>query len=165
MNLNLIEDFETTSKDFINMSNKLVIKGRVVSGAKKAAFFTQLDWVLQQCSEKLGFKPFPGTLNVEILPECLLEAESIQEEKGLELAPPDPNDPIDSTFCTAQVLPVSIEGIHGAIIIPEEKVKIHDKNIIEAIAPVNLKDALNVDDGDIITLTIQRTLPADTNNV
>lgn len=160
-----MEIFETTSKDFINMSNIRILKGKIVSGAKKAAFFTQLDWVLEQCLEKLGFKPFPGTLNVEILPECLLGAESIQEEKGIELIPPEPNDPIDSTFCTAQVLPVSIQGIGGAIIIPEEKVKIHDKNIIEALAPVNLKDALNVDDGDIITLTIQKTPPADTDNV
>ena len=147
------------------MSNKRVLKGRVVSGAKKAAFFTQLDWVLEQCLEKLGFKPFPGTLNIEILPESLLDAESIPGKKGIELIPPEPNGPIDSTFCTAQVLPVSIEGIDGAIIIPEEKVKIHDKNIIEAIAPVNLKDALNVDDGDTVTLTIQRTLPTGTNNV
>ena len=140
------------------MSNKRFINGKVVSGAKKAAFFTQLDWVLEQCSEKLGFKPFPGTLNIEILPESLLDAESIQEKMGIELIPPESNGPIDSTFCTAQVLPVSVEGIDGAIIIPEEKVKIHDKNIIEVIAPVNLKDALNVDDGDTVTFTIKRTL-------
>ena len=140
------------------MSIKRVIKGRVVSGAKKAAFFTQLDWVLEQCLEKLGFKPFPGTLNIEILPESLLDTESIPGKKGIELIPPEQNGPIDSTFCTAQVLPVSIKGIDGAIIIPEEKEKIHDKNIIEAIAPVNLKDALNIDDGDTVTFTIKRTL-------
>jgi riboflavin kinase len=112
--------------------------------------------------EKLGFEPFPGTLNVEILAECVLEAESIQEEKGIELAPTDLNE---SAFCSAKVLPVSIEGISGAMIIPEEKVRIHGKNIIEAIAPVNLKDALHKNDGDTITLTIQRTPPADTDNV
>ena len=134
------------------MSNKCTLKGKVVSGAKKAAFFTQLDWVLQQCSEKLGFKPFPGTLNIEILPESLLASESIQEEKGIELIPHDP------TFCTAQVLPVSIEGIDAAVIIPEEKVRMHGKNIIEVIAPVSLKDALNIDDGDTVTLTIKKTL-------
>ncbi len=152
MNLNLIEDFETTSKDFINMSNKQVLKGRVVSGAKKAAFFTQLDWVLQQCLEKLGFKPFPGTLNIEILPESILDVESIQKEKGIELVPPDQ---IHSGFCTAQVLPVSIGMANAAIIIPSEKVRIHGKNIIEVIAPMSLKDALNVNDGDIVTLIIK----------
>jgi len=134
------------------MSNKRVLKGRVVSGAKKAAFFTQLDWVLEQCSEKLGFKPFPGTLNIEILPESFLGVESIQKEKVIELIPPDP------TFCIAQVLPVSIEGIDAAVIIPEEKVRMHGKDIIEVIAPVSLKDALNIDDGDTVTLTIKKTL-------
>jgi len=131
------------------MSNKRILKGRIVSGAKKAAFFTQLDWVLEQCSEKLGFKPFPGTLNIEILPESLLDVESIQEEKGIELVPSD------SAFCTAQVLPVLIEEIDAAIIIPAEKVRVHGKNIIEAIAPMSLKDALNIDDGDTVTLTIK----------
>ena len=141
--------------NYPDMSNKRVLKGRVVSGAKKAAFFTQLDWVLEQCSEKLGFKPFPGTLNIEILPESLLDAESIQEEKGIELVPPDP------TFCTAQVLPVSIEEVDAAIIILPEKVRVHGRNIIEAIAPMSLKDALNIDDGDTVSLTIKRTLSKD----
>ena len=131
------------------MSNKRILKGRVVSGAKKAAFFTQLDWVMEQCSEKLGFKPFPGTLNIEILPESLLNADSIQEEKGIELVPSD------SAFCTAQVLPILIEEVDAAIIIPAEKVKVHGRNIIEAIAPISLKDALNIDDGDIVTLIIK----------
>ena len=131
------------------MSKKQILKVRVVSGAKKAAFFTQLDWVLEQCSEKLGFKPFPGTLNIEILPESLPNVESIQEEKGIELVP------ADSAFCTAQVLPVLIEEIDAAIIIPAEKVRVHGKNIIEAIAPMSLKDALNIDDGDTVTLIIK----------
>ncbi len=131
------------------MSNKRILKGKVVSGAKKAAFFTQLDWVLEQSLEKLGFKPFPGTLNIEILPESLPDAESIQEEKGIELVPPDPK------FCNAQVCPVSIEGIDSAIIILEEKVRVHDRNIIEVIAPMSLKDALNIDDGDTVTLIMK----------
>ncbi len=134
------------------MSKNQILKGRVVSGARKAAFFTQLDWVLEQCSEKLGFKPFPGTLNIEILPESLSDAESIQEEKRIELVAPDPK------FCNAQLCPVSIEEVDAAIIIPEEKVRVHGRNIIEVIAPVSLKDALNVDDGDAVTLTIKRTL-------
>jgi len=137
------------------MSKNCTLKGKVVSGAKKAAFFTQLDWVVAQCSEKLGFKPFPGTLNITILPESLLDVESIQEEKGIELVPPDPDDSNDAAFCTAQTLPISIEGIDGAIIIPDEKVNIHDKNIIEVIAPMSLKEILNIDDGDTVTLTIK----------
>jgi len=56
------------------------------------------------------------------------------------------------------VLPISIEGIDAAVIIPEEMVRMHGKNIIEVIAPVSLKDALNIDDGDTVILTIKKTL-------
>ena len=43
-----------------------VLTGEIVSGAREAVFFTQLDWVQEQCKTKLGFKPYPGTLNLEI---------------------------------------------------------------------------------------------------
>ncbi len=131
------------------MPNKKVLNGRVVSGARKAAFFTQLDWVDVQCEEKLGFRPFPGTLNIDILPESLSVIASIQKEKGLELVSPDP------AFCSARVIPVLIEEIQAAIIIPEKKVQIHGRNIIEAIAPVYLRQTLNIDDGDTVSLHIR----------
>ena len=133
------------------MLKNQILKGKVISGNQKAAFFTQLDWVLEQCSEKLGFTPFPGTLNIEILPENFPDTESIQRERGIELVPPDPS------FCNAQLLPISLEGMDAAMIIPEEKVRSHGWNIIEVIAPVCLKDALTIKDGDTVTLTIKRT--------
>ncbi len=128
------------------MTNQKVLKGSVVSGAGKAAFFTQLDWVSAQCEEKLGFRPYPGTLNIEMLPESLSVIASIQKEKGLELVSPDP------AFCSARVIPVLIKEIQAAIILPEEKVRIHGRNIIEAIAPVNLRRTLNLNDGDTVCL-------------
>ncbi len=124
-----------------------MVKGIVVSGARKAAFFTQLDWVTAQCEAKLGFRPFPGTLNIEILPESLPDMASMQNGKGIELVPPD------TTSCTARVIPILIEEIRAAMIIPEEIVRIHGRNIVEAMAPVNLRQALNIEDGDALCLT------------
>ena len=45
------------------------LKGKIISGLKKAAFFVQLDWVQEQCNAKLGFYPYPGTLNIEVSSE------------------------------------------------------------------------------------------------
>ena len=42
----------------------------------------------------------------------------------------------------------------GALIIPAEEVRVHGERIVEVIAPLRLKDALNVDDGDEVTLVI-----------
>jgi len=127
-----------------------VLKGRVVSGAREAAFFTQLDWVQEQCESKLGFKPYPGTLNLEIGEEGSSVLGALKGEEGFTLIPPDPK------FCIAQALPLSVGTVHGAIIIPSDDVNIHGKNIVEVMAPVRLKDALGVKDGDSVALVIQR---------
>ncbi len=131
------------------MPNKKVLNGKVVSGARKATFFTQLDWVKTQCEKKLGFRPFPGTLNIELRPESLTVIASMQKEKGLELVPSDP------AFCSARIIPVLVEEIQAAIILPDEKVRIHGRNIIEAIAPVYLRQMLNINDGDLVCLRIR----------
>ena len=130
------------------MEKELVIKGKIISGAGEGAYFTQIGWVQQQCIEKLGFKPYPGTLNLEISEEFLPVIESLDQKKGIELISPDPK------FCNAMVFQVSLGDISGAIILPDEKVRIHPKNIIEIIAPLNLKAALNLNDGDFLKVNL-----------
>ena len=134
------------------MSKNRSLTGKIVSGIKQGAFFTQLDWVQEQCLEKLGFKPFPGTLNLELANENMAVIEAMQAQEGIELVPPD------STFCSGFVFPVTVEGISGAIVAPAADVRVHAKNIIEIISPIGLKDALAVEDGDWVTLTIDSSL-------
>ena len=67
------------------MADRPVLKGKVVGGSRQAAFFTQIQWVQDQCAEKLGFAPFPGTLNVELAPESRAEALSLAAGGGVEL--------------------------------------------------------------------------------
>jgi CTP-dependent riboflavin kinase len=130
------------------MAEDLVLTGKIISGAGQGAYFTQIDWVQQQCGEKLGFKPYPGTLNLQISEEFLPAIESLDPKKGIELISPDPK------FCNALVFQVSLGDIIGAIILPEEKVRVHPKNIIEIIAPLNIKASLHVKDGDPLTVVL-----------
>ena len=108
----------------------------------------QLDWVQEQCLEKLGFKPYPGTLNLEISVDDIPIIEALLSDEGIELIPPD------SKFCSGYVIAISVSGISGAIVFPAEDVRLHGRNIIEIISPKGLKDTLKVNDGDEITLTI-----------
>lgn len=133
------------------MKDNVTITGRIVSGVKKGAFFTQLDWVQEQCQKKLGFKPYPGTLNLEIKEETIPIVEALRKGKGIELMPPD------ADFCTGHAYRVSVMGVSGALIAPAEDVSVHGKNIIEVIAPISLKEALDVKDGDEIMLTFSIT--------
>lgn len=131
------------------MKKDLVLTGKIIGGAGEGAYFTQIDWVRQQCDEKLGFKPYPGTLNLEIPRGNLFMVEALDSAEGIELVSPDPK------FCNAKAFPATLGGFKGAIIMPEEKVRIHPKNVIEIIAPVNVKASLNVKDGDTVTVFLK----------
>ena len=98
--------------------------------------------------QKLGFAPWPGTLNLEISADPADVIEELKERKGIELISPDAN------YCSGHVLPVSIQGLQAAIVIPAEDVRVHARDIIEIIAPEMLKTALEVNEGDWATLTI-----------
>ena len=71
-------------------------------------------------------------------------------KEGIELVSPDSN------YCSGHVIPVSIEGLPAAVVIPAEDVRMHQKNIIEIISPKMLKDTLDVKDGDQVNITINR---------
>jgi len=133
------------------LSKNRVLTGRIVSGIKQGAFFTQLDWVQEQCLEKLGFKPYPGTLNLEITDENIAIIKALKPQEGIELVPPDSN------FCSGFVFPITVEGISGAIVAPAEDVRVHGKNIIEIISPLGLKDALGVAEGDFGSLIVDNS--------
>jgi CTP-dependent riboflavin kinase len=134
------------------MKDHRKITGKIVSGVNQSAFFTQLDWVQEQCLEKLGFKPYPGTLNLEIPDESVTIIEALQPQEGNKLVPPDSN------FCSGFVFPIFVEGISGAIIAPAAEVRVHGKNIIEIISHLGLKKALGAEDGDWVTVTFEGPL-------
>ena len=135
------------------MDRKVALTGRIVSGAGEASYFTQLDWVIKQCTEKLNFTPYPGTLNVQVDEGSLYLLEELQKGEGIELLSPDP------TFCNARSLKASLRNVAGAIIIPAKDVQIHGNNTLEMIAPVSIKEALSLQDGDRVTVVIEQSLP------
>ena len=122
--------------------------GRVVSGTGQAGFFTRLDWVRQQCLQKLGFAPYPGTLNIQVFAEYLPTVAVLQGEAGCSLVPPADN------FCTGKVLPVTVGGIRGGLIVPEEEVRVHGASTVEVMAPVGLKKHLGLRDGDAVEFVV-----------
>jgi 2-phosphoglycolate phosphatase len=130
------------------MSHHQVITGQIVSGVGKAAAFTQLEWVREQCREKLGFEPYPGTLNLEVTEGDVAVLENLWQKACLELVPPTEG------FCTGKVMPSRIGDIPGAILLPEASVRVHGERIIEVLAPVMLKDVLDLKEGDVLSLSV-----------
>lgn len=134
----------------INVSDEknMVIAGTVMSGTGRAAFFTQLEWVNRQCVEKLGFEPYPGTLNLMVSASDRKRLMRVQAFPGVLLTPPD------DAHCAGLVYPILIGKIPGAIIRPETRVRTHGEAIVEVLAPVCLRDAFTLNDGDSVSFTI-----------
>ncbi len=134
------------------MAEMKVVKGQVFSGLGQGGVFTQLDWFQQQCRDKLGFVPFPGTLNLKVNPEYLETMKELRCEAGIDFVPPS------SDFCPAKGLPVSVGGVAAAIVIPEAESfteDVHSADVIEIIAPVHIKKALSIEDGDELSIVIE----------
>jgi len=133
------------------MKRKWILQGRVASGSRTAARFTQLDWVRNQCREKLGFVPFPGTLNLGIEKHYSPVVADIRMARAIELVPDGGNN------CVGSLIPASIRGIQGAIVIPDHGVDIYrDSNVVEFMAPVELRSSLGLEDGQLTTLFADR---------
>jgi len=106
-----------------------------------------LDWVQGALHSALGFSPYPATLNLRLESEQEMSVwrEVKSQLEGISIPSPD------SSFCQARCFPVKIENKHpGAVLLPVVQGYPEDK--IEVIAAVRLKDALQVRDGDRMTL-------------
>lgn len=123
------------------------ITGIIQSGAGKGAFFTQVDWVIRQCEEMLGYRPFPGTLNVRVNDSDVTRLMHLTEGNDFDLVPDDP------AFCSAKVTKVTLNGIPAAVVIPAEEVRIHEERIVELIAGCSIKATLGLKDGDTVRIS------------
>jgi CTP-dependent riboflavin kinase len=116
-----------------------------------ASSFMALDWVQAALKKNLGFAPFPATLNVR--PKMAEDAriwQAVQENlPGIPLAP------AADGFCSARLYRVAVLGLgtgqaKGAVLLPS--VADYPKDKIEIVAPMQLKSALGLKDGDELTL-------------
>ncbi|MCS7124491.1 MAG: CTP-dependent riboflavin kinase [Candidatus Bathyarchaeota archaeon] len=122
------------------------LTGRVFSGTGEGSKFIELSWVRSQIEEKLGFTPFRGTLNL------LLDETGSNIRKALENAKPVPIVP-EPGFRPGKCFKASIMGlVDGAVVIP--LVEGYPKNVLEVIAPVNLRERFGLKDGDVIEVSV-----------
>lgn len=132
--------------DQIADQKKIVFRGRVATGRGQGQYFTQLNWVSKQFSIKFGFEPVAGTFNVKLSPEDEAHFETLNGLAGVQIISPD------SAFCDAKCFPAQIGTIRGALVIPLVEKYPHD--VLEIVAPVNLRQTLRVKDNDLVEVYI-----------
>jgi riboflavin kinase, archaea type len=120
------------------------LRGIVGSGMGKGKEFLGMDHYRTEIFQRLGFWPIPGTLNIHTAPDKLnvflgtLNKTEIEgfNQNGREFG---------SISCYA----CSLNGIKGAIAVPQ---KTSHSNVAEFICDKNLREKLNISDGEEVTL-------------
>jgi len=142
--LKLRSEYMDFQKVFEGMNfNK--IRGKVVVGLGEGQYYISVDGYRSQFKEKLGFDPYPGTLNLKLFEPFIQPAANYVKIEGFRDE--------KRTFGECRCYPVNINGIESAIVRPERSS--YPANLIEVIAPVNLRKTLCISDGDEVEVVLE----------
>ena len=124
-------------------------EGEVVSGLFEGAYYVSKEGYHRQIVEKLGFEPFPGTLNIRISEDDYDRRRRLERGEYIRL---EGFKDGERSFGAAHCFPCIInDEIEGALIVAERS--IHDYGTMEIISPLYLRRKLELADGDKVKVS------------
>ena len=132
----------------------LTLSGTITTGMGEGKHYISLSGYERQFESKLGYTPFPGTLNLD------LDEASVRSRAELSAQASVPIDSWaegDRTFGAATCYPARVDADGDSyepahVIVPDRTH--HDEGSLELIAPEKLRDVLALDDGDTVSIHI-----------
>jgi riboflavin kinase len=131
------------------------LEGTVTSGMGEGRHYITLPGYMEQFRERLEYEPFAGTLNVE------LDEESVRARSGLDGLDPvviDGWEGEDRTYGPAYCWPARVaagdQNYESTHVIAPERTH-HGRDQLELIAPVKLRDELDLADGDRVRVHVE----------
>jgi riboflavin kinase len=136
---------------FEGKPQSITVEGRVFSGLGEGAYYVSKEMYRKQFIEKLGFDPYPGTLNLKISSEqnAKLKAK-LDAYPGIEI---EGFKNRDRTYGSVKCFRAIIEGKEqGAVVLALRSH--YGKDVIEIIAPEYLRGRLGLRDGDKVRVEV-----------
>ncbi|MFC3477577.1 CTP-dependent riboflavin kinase [Halobacterium litoreum] len=145
------EDYRRIFED----PGELDLVGVVTSGMGEGRHYISLPGYNRQFVEKLGYDPYPGTLNVELDGESKRARAAMDAMDGV---PIEGWEDEDRTYGSATCYPCTVAAADGEfspvhVIVPDRTH--HDEDQIELIAPEKLRDELGLLDDDEVTVRVE----------
>jgi riboflavin kinase len=129
----------------------VTLEGTVFTGLGEGAYYISKDHYRNQLLEKLGFDPYPGTLNLKLTSDYDIKTRS--ELEGYPAIEITGFKNEDRTFGLVKCYQVIIENkIKGALL---SVIRTHyDASVLEIVAPVCLRKNLNLKDGSKVKIEV-----------
>lgn len=132
----------------------LTLTGSVTGGMGEGRHYISLEGYMSQFRERLGYEPFPGTLNVELTEASVRAVAGLGSVDGIHI---DGWAEEERTFGPATCYPTRVETDDGSfepthVIVPERTH--HDEEQLEIIAPLKLREELDLEDRDELTVVL-----------
>jgi riboflavin kinase len=129
----------------------IIIEGKVFSGLGEGAYYVSREAYRRQFIKKLGFDPYPGTLNLKIVDEQNARLRSeLDAYPGIKI---NGFRNKDRTYGSVKCFHAMINGREkGAVIFAFRSH--YGKDVLEIIAPVYLRGQLKLKDGDKVKVEI-----------
>ena len=124
---------------------QIFFEGTVFSGEGRGKKFVELPWFKRQVEEKLGFSPYPGTLNL------LLSRKEAEKRILLEIADGLVVEP-QTGYYSGIMFRATIDALECAVVIPI--MPNYPNDVLEVIAPVYLREQLKLVDGSLVTVSV-----------
>jgi riboflavin kinase len=158
----MVKELQNIIKLALDNSKRLALfKGKIVTGMGEGAYYMSIDGYKKQFKEKLGYEPFPGTLNLK------LEDKIYKDKKKEIMNYPsiyingfnDHNRTYGWVKCFPAILVPEIQKdkdnfhIEAAVLLLERTH--HDNSLIEVISPVCIKETANLRNGDAVIIELK----------
>jgi len=133
----------------------ITLEGVVFTGLGEGAYYVTREHYKKQFIEKLGFDPYPGTLNLKLTTDY--DVKSCSELEGYPAIEIEGFESENRTFGPVKCYPAIIENkLKGALILALRRH--YDTSVIEVIAPIFLRKNLGLKDGHKVKVEVL-TLP------
>jgi riboflavin kinase, archaea type len=129
--------------------NRVSFSGKVASGLGEGRYYLSQPGYVVQFSERLGYRPYPGTLNVRVGGAALRKAQLVGSWAGLRI---DGFQASGRTFGGATCFPARMNGHPCHLIHPD---RTHYQDVVEFVAADCLRDTLHLKDDDPVQLDLE----------
>lgn len=127
------------------------LKGTLVSGMGEGAYYMSLKGYTKQFKEKLGYIPFPGTLNVKLSKKEHIETVSQFYNRDCILINGFSDE--KRTYGWVKCFNAKLNNLIGCELIILERTH-HDNSVIELISKINIRQTAKLRDGSNLIIKI-----------